>query len=273
MGCVTGQRGPSNVLRELKIYGTQAAIFVPSAETRTKNTTKGIALSFLNTGRSYEEELTTTGVIYHYPVTGRSGHDEAQVEASKAAYRASLPVFVIGPGNKATTRTIYRGYIEDVDDVNKVLLITFTQAELPPPPATAEQSEPFSLTDDAQAPSYSARRNRPNQVRFTFDVYKRYGTACAVCGLGVKGLLQAAHILSKKDGGSDDPRNGLPLCANHHLAFDRGYWCVDPDLKIHAKIEGPALDDLAIIRTDLSHLRRLPHVDALSRVWTDWQAK
>lgn len=264
---------PRGLLRQLKIYGNQAGIYVPSAETRTKDTPKGIALSFLHTGRHYDDELTATGVIYHYPVTGRSGHDESEVEASKAAYRASLPVFVIGPGNKSTTRTVYRGYIEDVDDKNKVLLITFTRAELPPPPTPAEQSDPFNLTDDGQAPSFSARRNRPNQVRFAFDVYKRYGTECAVCGLNVKGLLQAAHLLSKKLGGSDDPRNGLPLCANHHLAFDRGYWCVDTDLKLHAQSNGPSLFDLAIPRADLTHLPRVPHQDALAKVWTDWKSK
>lgn len=265
---------PRGLLRELKIYGNQAGIYVPSAETRTKDTPKGIALSFLHTGRHYDDELTATGVIYNYPVTGRSGHDESEVEASKAAYRASLPVFVIGPGSKATTRTVYRGYIEDVDDQNKVLLITFTRAQLPPPPTPAEQAaDPFNLTDDEVTLSFGARRSRPNQVRFAFDVYKRYGTECAVCGLNVKGLLQAAHLLSKKDGGSDDPRNGLPLCANHHLAFDRGYWCMDEDLKLQSKADGPTLNDMAIVRADLSHLVRMPHGDAISRVWTDWQAK
>lgn len=262
-----------NLLRDLKIYGGQAGIFVPNAETRTPATPKGIAMSFLHTGRHYDDELTATGVIYHYPTTARTGHDKSEIEASHAAYRATLPVFVIGPGSKSTTRTVYRGYIEDVDDKNKVLLITFTRAELPPPPTPSEVSEAFNLTDKSAAPSFSARRNRPNQVRFAFDVYKRYGTECAVCGLNVQGLLQAAHLLSKKDGGSDDARNGLPLCANHHLAFDRGYWCVDTDLKLHAQSNGPALFDLAIPRTDLTHLPRLPHQDALAKVWTDWKAK
>ena len=269
--------GPSDVprglLRELKIYGNQAGIYVPSAETRTRDTPKGIALSFLHTGRHYDDELTETGVIYHYPTTGRSGHDESEIEASKAAYRAALPVFVIGPGSKATTRTVHRGYIEDVDDSNRVLLITFTRAELPPPPTKDEQTDPFSLTDSGPAPTFTPRRNRPNQVRFAFDVFKRYGAVCAACGLNVKGLVQAAHLLSKKLGGSDDARNGLPLCANHHLAFDRGYWCVDTDLKLHAQSDGPALFDLAISRSDLSHLPHAPHHEALTKIWTDWKSK
>lgn len=264
---------PRGLLRELKIYGNQAGIYVPSAETRTPGTPKGVALSFLHTGKHYDDELTETGVIYHYPTTGRKGHDESEIEASKEAFEAAVPVFVIGPGSKSTTRTVHRGFIEDVDDDNRVLLVTFTNAQFP---WLGEKHEPaglFNLTDEEDDATYSQVKNRPNQVRFVFDVFKRYGSACAVCGLTIRPLLQAAHLLSKKLGGSDDARNGLPLCANHHLAFDRGYWCIDPDLKLHAKADGPALDDLAIIRADLSHLPKKPHVHALTRIWTDWQAK
>ena len=35
------------------------------------------------------------------------------------------------------------------------------------------------------------------------------------------GLLDAAHLRPYADKGSDDPRNGLVLCATHHRAFDK----------------------------------------------------
>ncbi|MEV7663578.1 HNH endonuclease [Paenarthrobacter sp. NPDC089316] len=78
-------------------------------------------------------------------------------------------------------------------------------------------------------------------------------------------------LLSKKGGGSDDARNGLPLCANHHLAFDRGYWCMDTDLKLPAQSHGPSLLDLAIPGTICPncHFNR---TQAISRVWAEWQA-
>jgi hypothetical protein len=41
-------------------------------------------------------------------------------------------------------------------------------------------------------------------------------------------LLQAAHLRRKAEGGSDHPRNGLVLCALHHLAYDRGLWAIEP---------------------------------------------
>ncbi|NIJ03029.1 hypothetical protein FHR86_003377 [Paenarthrobacter ilicis] len=269
--------GPKDVtpdlLRELKIYGNQAGNCVPSAETGTPGTPQGVALSFLHTVKNYEDELTETGVICHYPTTGANEHEDSEIEAFKEAYEAAVPVFVIEPGSKSTTHTVHRGFIEDIDDDNRLLLITFTSAQFPWLTERDETTSQFNLTADEGDATYSRVKNRPNQVRFAFEVYKRYGTGCAVCGLNVKGLLQAAHLLSKKLGGSDDARNGLPLCANHHLAFDRGYWCVDSDLRLHAKADGPALDDLAIVRSDLSHLPEKPHTDALTRVWRNWQAE
>lgn len=276
-GALLANGGPNDVyrglLRELQIYGNQAGIYVPSAETRTPRTPKGVALSFLHTGKHYEDELTETGVIYHYPATGRKGHDESEIEAAKEAWEAAVPVFVIGPGSRSTTRTVHRGFIENVDDDNRVLLITFTNAQFPYLTERRESDALFNLTDEEDGAIYSQVKNRPNQLRFAFGVRKRYGAHCAVCGLTIQGLIQAAHLLSKKLRGSDDARNGLPLCANHHLAFDRGYWCVDPNLKLHAAANGPTLSDLGIIRIDLSHLPQKPHADAVARIWTNWKSK
>ena len=42
-------------------------------------------------------------------------------------------------------------------------------------------------------------------------------------------MLQAAHIRPVSENGSDDPRNGLVLCANHHLAFDANLFAFDPE--------------------------------------------
>lgn len=270
--------GPEDVsrglLRQLRLYNGASGIFVHQEETKTLSAPNGAAVSFMHTGKNYDDELSSTGLIYHYPRTNRAGHDESEIAAAKAAYQSGLPVFVITPGLSRTKRTVHRGYIEEVDDERGVLLVTFAEGELPPPPTKEELESAFQATDEGEPDeTYSLRRNRPNQVRFAFQVFKRYGEVCAVCAVDVAGVVQAAHLVAKGKRGSDDPRNGLPLCANHHLAFDRGYWCMDPDLKLHAKADGPALGDLAIIRADLSHLAHLPHAEALSRVWTEWQPK
>ncbi len=61
-----------------------------------------------------------------------------------------------------------------------------------------------------------ARRNHC----FRKLVLKRWNNRCAVCGEKELIVLQAAHIIAVKDGGDDDPKKGICLCANHHLMFD-----------------------------------------------------
>jgi len=266
--------GPANVkpqtVRDLGIYGGQAGVFAP-AITRNDYAPKGFAVSLLNTGKHYADELTDTGAIYHYPNTRRAGKDESEIEAIRGTYREGLPIFVITPGSKASNRTVHRGYIEDIDDTQGVLLVTFTNDKISVPPVK-ENQEPgtFDLHDSATAESYSQRLNRPNQFRFAFQVRKRYGTACAVCSVDIDGLVQAAHLVAKSKNGSDDARNGLPLCANHHLALDRGYWCLDAETNVHPRPEGPALSELGIVHLDLSHLPFRPHLDALQSIWHTW---
>jgi hypothetical protein len=272
---LTTAGGPESVspsiLNNLRIFRGGRGIYADGESTRTLDT-DGVTVSFLHNGSSYDDELSPTGVRYHYPTTTVPGRDAAEVSASKAAYRLGLPVFVVTAGKPGSTRTVYRGYIEDFDDSAGVFLVTFTTGTLPPPPPSEDAISPFSLLDGADDPeAWSKRRSRPNQQRFAFQVLRRYGAACAVCGLAIAGLVQAAHLLPKKDKGSDDPRNGLPLCSNHHLAFDKHLWMIDPaSTAFVTKPSGPSLGELLITRSDLAHLPARPHDDALNEIWTRW---
>lgn len=68
----------------------------------------------------------------------------------------------------------------------------------------------------AQDAIVRARRNHS----FRKSVLERWNNRCAVCGEKELIVLQAAHIIAVKDGGDDNPNNGICLCANHHLMFD-----------------------------------------------------
>ncbi|MGB5135249.1 MAG: HNH endonuclease [Prochlorococcaceae cyanobacterium] len=72
-----------------------------------------------------------------------------------------------------------------------------------------------------------AKRDRSFRER----VLRHYGIRCAVCSVSVSNLIEALHIQPVKDGGSDIVSNGLPLCANHHIAFDCHLWSIDPNTK------------------------------------------
>lgn len=112
---------------------------------------------------------------------------------------------------------------------------------------------------------------RKNQQRFKFQVFKRYGPKCAVCGLEIPTLLQAAHLVPKERQGSDDPRNGLVFCANHHLAFDANLFGIMPEtLEFCFKPLGPDAQALQICFKDLSYLERMPHEEALEWRYSYW---
>jgi hypothetical protein len=100
------------------------------------------------------------------------------------------------------------------------------------------------------------------------DLMRRYGPRCAVCDVRRPDLLQAAHLCPVGAGGSDDPRNGLVFCLNHHRAFDLGLLRIDPkSLTVHAGPDAGSLDELGVRMQSIGHLGRLPHPEALGWAW------
>jgi hypothetical protein len=138
------------------------------------------------------------------------------------------------------------------------------------PTLQEEDQEPFSLVD-ASEKRKGVTAIRPGQATFKFRLMRRYPVACAVCGIAVPELLDAAHIREKRDSGSDDPRNGVLLCTTHHRAFDRLLFAIEPTtLRLTTKQSGPTLSDLRITVDSLSHLTRKPHNNALHWRWERW---
>jgi putative restriction endonuclease len=77
---------------------------------------------------------------------------------------------------------------------------------------------------------------RVHQARFRERVLAAYRCACAICRLGHRELLDAAHILpDTHPRGEPITPNGLALCKIHHAAFDRNLLGVRPDLVVEVK--------------------------------------
>jgi putative restriction endonuclease len=259
------------LLREVGVYGGAQGVWVDTDRTRGIDGAGGITVGLLHTGRHYADELSTDGVLYHYPRTGRPpGRDRSEVESTKAAGRLRLPVFVVTPGVPASSRNVRKGWIEGWDDDAEVFLVTFAE-ELPPEPPSDQGESPFVLETEITRSSRSVV-SRPNQQRFKFAVLKLYGPACAVCDLAVTDLLQAAHLRGKAERGSDDPRNGLVLCALHHVAYDRELFAIEPTSQaVRVLPNGPDAVQLRLTRGSLHHLPRRPHQEALVYAWSAWK--
>jgi putative restriction endonuclease len=214
-------------LRDLSIYGGAQGIWVDKAHTASPEIgIDGATVAILHTGHHYADDLSDDGLIYHYPKTTRAGaRDATEVRATKNTMVHGLPIFVILPGETSQNRrTLKLGWVCDFDDDNRQFLILFGQ-ETPPSYSKAEaENAPFQLTDGQAQHKMTTAKARPGQQRFRFHVLEKYGSKCAVCDIRHPQLLIAAHICGKAEKGSDDWRNGIPLCATHHEAFDSHFF-------------------------------------------------
>lgn len=75
------------------------------------------------------------------------------------------------------------------------------------------------------------------QGKFRKDILKAYNNTCAICGIKEPKILRAAHIVPVAKGGSDEIQNGLCLCTNHEIAYDKGLIKIKPDGEIEAQNE------------------------------------
>ncbi len=77
-------------------------------------------------------------------------------------------------------------------------------------------------------------RARTVQRFFREAVLTSYQYVCAVCGLAVREMLCASHIVpwAKCIERRADPTNGLALCSFHDRAFDRGLIAIDAQLSV-----------------------------------------
>jgi hypothetical protein len=150
------------------------------------------------------------------------------------------------------------GWAEHHSDTGE-LIVAFHPALLPtyvelrrravpvPPTDILSVLEASGLTDDySDEAAERARRASSQLIRdaaFRLEVAARYSGLCAMCGLDF-GLVEGAHIYPARAPGSQDKIwNGLALCGNHHMAFDKHLIWVEPDsrkIAVHSAVKDTA---------------------------------
>lgn len=104
-------------------------------------------------------------------------------------------------------------------------------------------------------------------VPFDDVVMERQGACCAACGLDIAPALRVARLIPLEDGGSDEPGNGVVLCATHAAMFDAGLFRIRPaDLALVPTLPYD-LARLGITRETLDHLPQPLHTEALAWRW------
>lgn len=219
-----GLTAPAAVIRALGLYNGYRGVWVDKKRTASAWSPNGITIGVRHDGSSYADRLSATGLIYKFPQTEMPGYDEMEVEATRTAMRLGLPIFVVSGHKDAPTRDVRMAYVEGCNTEACEFLLVFVDDAMTLP--TVEPS-------GAAFGAWIAERisSRMNERRFAFEVVERYGPACAVCAMAERTVLHSAHLRPRFADGTDDPANGLVLCANHHLAMDAGLWRIDPNAR------------------------------------------
>jgi putative restriction endonuclease len=219
----------SALLDEHGISRTQRGIYRAKTETGgIAGCQQGITRTLLHTGRVYEDEISEDWMIYRYPKTGQTTHDEGEIEATKAALRFRVPVFVVTrPGGKKAPPVLQWGMVEDADDDLGCFKVRLGDNVLNEEPVSASVDDNVVLLDRRERRVSKSSRARRDPA-FKFDVLKLHGARCAFCDVRVPELLDAAHIIPVHRGGSDSRRNGIILCKLHHEVFDRDMVRIQP---------------------------------------------
>jgi len=247
-------------IRDLKLFKGMAGICRDES---------GLAISFLHTGKKYPDDVFDTGLTYHYPETGRMGsHDKNEVDSAKQCFILGIPIFIILPGNEPQTRTVELGWVIDFDDNSKMFLIEFSEHQ-PEIKSNSSESEEEFIPTSIKSTTKTLVKVRENQAKFRLSLFKKYGSKCAVCNIRNKYLLDAAHIIPVEKNGTNDWRNGLLLCKNHHVAFDRKLF----KIKINYQIEqcsNITLDELQVHESSVTTETGLyPHEKALTYIYKE----
>jgi hypothetical protein len=93
--------------------------------------------------------------------------------------------------------------------------------------ANRENPEPKTWREEFETGDTLLERERIISERYARDssfskkVLQNYDNQCAVCRCRITEVLEAAHIRAVKDFGNDSLGNGICLCRNHHVLYDR----------------------------------------------------
>ena len=235
-----GKNRPDDIANAVTL-AAQRGIHVPSGWDR--------ALSVTSTQKSNYGEgapLVQPDGTWLFPYAAHAGGDGFGLDSRwnrglVACWRTGTPVGVmseIGPG---AYRIWGLAYVEDYDLRVGFFLLhgpvalsdSAVKWEVAEAAARSVERDPaFGTEEDPENEGASrvaiwAMRREKQQV-FRAELQAAYSGRCAVTGVGVAEVLQAAHILNYSGPSSQRVSNGILLRADVHLLFDRHLLTVDP---------------------------------------------
>jgi putative restriction endonuclease len=237
---------PASELRQFRVHlKGQQGIFKPAQLTEP--------LSITTTIDSEHAQDTIEGSRVLYDFVSRDSDNEALKRAAEAElpliyflqvkkrplteYVIFAPVYVVGWSDES------RCFAVDLSEQKPGEIIT------PAPPERQLElhvmrtpQSPGEIRELTKSYATSSVQRRLYEARFRNAVLDAYRDRCAVCGLHIRALLDAAHVTNDRDPKpAIDVSEGIALCATHHRAFDANILRFDEEYRIHINVEDAAL--------------------------------
>jgi putative restriction endonuclease len=238
----------SELARGVTVDGRRYPLFNPMAGIHRPARFKGpAALTILTTAPRpdrpppyedvFDEQSGTIAYSYR-----RDGPHHPDNRALRAAYESQVPlIYLMGVAPSVYSVAAPVFVVADLPREERVLVqIGIRARDLGPEGPTSEELERrYALAE---------RRVRLHQHQFRLQVLRAYRGRCTICALREPSLVQAAHIVEdRQTAGVAAIRNGLALCAIHHLAYDRMVLGIDAAGTVHIadrlllEVDGPML--------------------------------
>jgi len=262
-------------LRDLGAYVQGRGIYRNRSRTEDVCPPHGLTQAIRIHHEQDDNDIDGDGVIHRYPCSKQITQDVRDIAATKNAERLSVPVFVITDSEVDEKRRRVRlATVAAHDDAEGYFALFFGDAgRAPARPQVRRAKLGDFVLERKPAVRQSRTGRRVQRSAFRERRLDYYGEArCAVGDLAAPEALDAAHLRDKVVGvnglcGSDHPRNGLILCANHHRVLDRGLLGIEPQSLTLVFTPPHGAGSLRVTRKDLTHLRSQPHPTALEHAW------
>jgi putative restriction endonuclease len=226
------------------IWNYQKGIFKPAVLGRD-----GAALSIQTSADSpYEDEHDPDAghFIYKYRGTDPKHPDNA---ALREAMVQRLPLVYLVAVDSGIYDAVLPVYVTSDDQARRQVTLVAEQ----PSAGLAFVEGPIAAAGRAYATR--AVMQRLHQQHFRRIVLKAYRNQCSICRLGYLDLLDAAHILEDKHPkGEPIVTNGLGMCKIHHSAFDARILGVDPNARVHIRLDVLKKKDGPMLKHGLQEL-------------------
>lgn len=204
-------------------------------------------LSILSTDRpadqgGYEDLERDDGTLLYRFMNNPGAALNAYNRALVNTMEGGLPLILLEKVGSKTFEPFYPVWINAYEPNSLGVVVSYSTPD-------TEFGEIADLAaEDIREYKSAVHRRRIHQDVFRTRVLHAYRDRCAICNLGRRGLLDAAHIVddSHEDGLAIVP-NGLALCRIHHGAYDQYLIGIRPNLTLEVaedvleEVDGPML--------------------------------